>query len=66
MLPREANVIKVFVTVNNFHFTSLPSFCVIKQSYYGNYCRMAVKSVTTFAYGIKPKVPIIYRSISTL
>jgi len=37
-----ANVIKLFTTVVYCHSMVIPSFCVIKQHYLGNYCRMAV------------------------
>jgi hypothetical protein len=37
-----ANVIKLFTAVIYHHSMVIPSFCVIKQHYLGNYCRMAV------------------------
>ncbi len=37
-----ANVIKLFTGVIYHHSMVIPSFCVIKQHYLGNYCRMAV------------------------
>ncbi len=36
------NVIKLFTTVIYPHSMVIQSFCVIKQHYFGNYCRMAV------------------------
>jgi hypothetical protein len=36
------NVIKLFTTVIYCHSMVILSFCVIKQHYLGNYCRMAV------------------------
>jgi hypothetical protein len=36
------NVIKLFTAVIYRHSMVMPSFCVIKQHYLGNYCRMAV------------------------
>ncbi len=37
-----ANVIKLFTAVIYHHSTVIPSFCVIKLHYLGNYCAMAV------------------------
>jgi hypothetical protein len=37
-----ANVIKLFTAVIYCHSMVIPSFCVIKQHYLGNYCRLAV------------------------
>jgi hypothetical protein len=37
-----ANVIKLFTAIIYHHSMVIPSFCVIKQHYLGNYCRMAV------------------------
>jgi hypothetical protein len=39
---KDANVIKLFTTVIYCHSMVILSFCVIKQHYLGNYCRMAV------------------------
>jgi hypothetical protein len=36
------NVIKLFTAVIYHHSMVMPSFCVIKQHYIGNYCRMAI------------------------
>ncbi len=36
------NLIKLFAAVIYRHSMVMPSFCVIKQHYLGNYCRMAV------------------------
>ncbi len=36
------NVIKLFTAVIYSHSMVILSFCVIKQHYLGNYCRMAV------------------------
>jgi hypothetical protein len=36
------NDIKLFTTVIYCHSMAIPSFCVIKQHYHGNYCRMGV------------------------
>ncbi len=36
------NAIKRFTAVSYRHFMVIPSFCVIKQHYLGNYYRMAV------------------------
>jgi hypothetical protein len=36
------NVIKLFTAVIYCHSMAIPSFCVIKQHYFGNYCRVAV------------------------
>jgi hypothetical protein len=36
------NVIKLFTVVIYRHSMFILSFCVIKQHYLGNYCRMAV------------------------
>ncbi len=36
------NVIKLFSAVIYCHSMVIPSFCVIKQHYLGNHCRMAV------------------------
>jgi hypothetical protein len=36
------DVLKLFAIVIYHHFVVIPSFCVIKQHYLGNYCRMAV------------------------
>jgi hypothetical protein len=41
MLPGP-NVIKLFTAVIYRHSMVIPSFCVKKQHYLGNYCRMAV------------------------
>ncbi len=41
-VPPGANVIKKFTAVIYRHFMVIPSFCVIKQHYLGNYCRIAV------------------------
>ncbi len=41
LTPR-ANVIKLFTWVICHHSTVIPSFCVIKLYYLGNYCEMAV------------------------
>jgi hypothetical protein len=38
----EANVIKLFTAVIYNHSTVIPSFCVIKPYYLGNYSGMAV------------------------
>jgi len=35
-------VIKLFTTVIYCHFMVMLSFCIIKQHYLGNYCRMVV------------------------
>jgi hypothetical protein len=37
-----AYVIKLFTMIIYCHSMVIPSFCVIKQHYLGNYCRMAV------------------------
>jgi hypothetical protein len=37
-----ANVIKLFTVVIYHHSMVIPSLCVLKQHYLGNYCRMAV------------------------
>jgi len=37
-----ANVIKLFTAVIYHHSMVIPSFCVIKLYYLGNYCGMAV------------------------
>ncbi len=37
-----SNVIKLSSMVIYRHSMVIPSFCVIKQHYLGNYCRMAV------------------------
>jgi hypothetical protein len=36
------NVIKLFYHFNFHHSMVIPSFCVLKQHFLGNYCRMAV------------------------
>jgi hypothetical protein len=36
------NVIKLVTAVIYRHSMVMPSFCIIKQHYLGNYCRMAV------------------------
>jgi hypothetical protein len=36
------NVIKLFTAVIYCHSMAIPLLCVIKQHYFGNYCRMAV------------------------
>jgi hypothetical protein len=36
------NVIKLFTPVIYHHSMVIPSFCVIKLYYFGNYCGMAV------------------------
>ncbi len=41
-LPSGANVIKLFTTVIYCHSMVIPSFCVIKLYYLGNYHGMAV------------------------
>jgi hypothetical protein len=38
----EANIIKLFAAVIYHHSMAIPSFCVIKLYYLGNYCGMAV------------------------
>jgi hypothetical protein len=40
--PPGPNVIKLFTAVIYWHSMDIPSFCVIKQQYLGNCCRMAV------------------------
>jgi hypothetical protein len=40
-LPIEANVLKLFAAVVYCHFKVIPSFCVIKLYYHGNYCEIA-------------------------
>ncbi len=40
--PMGPNVIKLFTVVIYRHSMVIQSFCVIKQHYLGNYCRMAV------------------------
>jgi hypothetical protein len=37
-----ANVIKLFTVVIYHHSVFILSFCVVKQHYLGNYCRMAI------------------------
>ena len=37
-----ANVIKLFTVVIYHHSMVIPSFCVIKLYYLGNYCGMAI------------------------
>jgi hypothetical protein len=37
-----ANVIKLFTGVIYNHYMAIPSFCVVKLYYPGNYCGMAV------------------------
>jgi hypothetical protein len=39
---RGPNVIKLFTAVIYCHSMVIPSFCVIKQHYLGNYSRMAI------------------------
>ncbi len=41
MLPPGANVIKLFTAVIYHHSMVIPSFCVIKLYYLGNYSGMA-------------------------
>ncbi len=42
MLRPWPNVIKLFTAVIYRHSMVIPSFCVIKHHYLGNYCRMVV------------------------
>jgi hypothetical protein len=42
LAPAGPNVIKLFTAVIYCHSMVIPSFCVIKQHYLGNYGRMAV------------------------
>jgi hypothetical protein len=42
ILAPGANVIRLFTAVIYHHSTVIPSFCVIKLYYLGNYCGMAV------------------------
>jgi hypothetical protein len=41
-LKSGANVIKLFTAVIYLHSTVIPSLCVIKLCYLGNYCGMAI------------------------
>ena len=41
-IPPRDNIIRIFIMVIYCHSMVLPSFCVIKQYYRGNYCRMAI------------------------
>ncbi len=47
ILAQGANVIKLLTAVIYHHSTVIPSFCVIKLYYLGNYCGMAVNYHST-------------------
>ncbi len=47
-----ANVIKLFTAVIYCHSTVIPSFCVIKWYYYGNYHGMLVSNTMEIYHGI--------------
>jgi hypothetical protein len=46
------NDIKLFTTVIYCCSMVIPSFCVIKSYYYGNYCGMLVSNTMVFNHGI--------------
>ncbi len=56
------NVIKLFTAVIYRHSMVVPSFCVIKQHYLGNYCRMAVNCVFV---PCRPSQPILIPESTT-
>ncbi len=47
-----ANAIKHFTIVIYCHSTVIPSFCVIKWYYYGNYSEMLVSNTMVIYHGI--------------
>jgi hypothetical protein len=46
------NVIKLFAMAIYCCYTVIPSFCVIKCYYYGNYCGMFVSNTMVIYHGI--------------
>ena len=60
LLSPGVNVIKLFTAVIYCHSTVIPSFCVIKWYYYGNYCGMLVSNTMVIYHEKKVGTAVHY------